>query len=132
MKITATYEVRYTFKKIHATSSEVIGEIQDSQFDFTVPIKSFFSGDSNQDSHMLQVTEAATYPSASATGKFKTDHIDAELDFHGIKRNYQLKREDHGRKASFTLDLDAHGIKRPSLLGIKIKNEVLMTFKLGQ
>jgi hypothetical protein len=132
MNVEAKYEVRYMIKKVHGVSHGITGELKSRKFFITVPLKSFTSGDSEQDSHMLQATGASLFPTVSAKGEFFEDHIKAEIEFHGILKTYQMSLKENGSVASFVLDLEAHGIKRPSLLGIKIKNEVLMTFKISQ
>lgn len=137
----ATYHVKYTLKKVEATSVEVKGKIncdaKTCEFLLAVPIKSFESSDSNRDLNMLQTTEASKYPIASAKGTFPKDvlnqenaKINAEVDFHGVKRSYSIALKEKLQKASFVLDLDGHKIERPSLFGIKIKNEMPIDFVL--
>lgn len=131
MKVEAKYEVRYTLKKVYGISHEISLKLNEETFSATVPIVSFISGDAEQDNHMFQVTEATLFPIVSVKGRFFKDHIDAEINFHGIMRTYRMSLTENGSLASFILDLEAHGVKRPSLFGIKIKNEVLMTFKIS-
>lgn len=132
MKVEAKYEVRYMIKKVQGVSQGITAELKDRKFFIAVPIKSFVSGDAEQDSHMLQVTEASLFPTVSAKGDFFEDHINAEIEFHGVLKSYQILLKANGTLASFVLDLEAHGIKRPSFLGIKIKNDVLMSFEISQ
>ena len=132
MKVDARYEVRYMIKKVHGESRGIMGELQNRKFFISVPISSFLSGDSVQDTHMLQATEASLFPTVSAKGEFFEDHIKAEIEFHGVLKPYQISLKANGTIASFVLDLEAHGIKRPSFLGFKIKNDVLMNFKISQ
>lgn len=138
----ATYHVKYTFKKVEATSSEIKGKIncgdKDCEFLLAVPVKSFVSSDSNRDLTMLQLTEADKYPVATAKGKFSkevlnqtTAQIQADVEFHGVTRNYNVSLANKMQEASLILDLDAHKIERPSLFGIKIKNELPVDFKLN-
>lgn len=137
----ATYHVKYTFKKVEATSTEVKGKINCDEkvceFLLAVPIKSFVSSDSNRDLNMLQTTEADKYPVASAKGTFAKEilsqadaKIEAQVDFHGVTKSYSILLKDKAQKASFILDLDAHKLERPSLFGIKIKNEMPIDFEL--
>lgn len=137
----ATYQVKFTFKKVEASSLEVIGKItcetNTCNFSLEVPLQSFISNDPDLDQHMLGATEAALYPIASASGTFpKTvltqpvSQIKAIIEFHGVSREYPISLRDNARKASFVLDLDKHKVKRPSLLGIKISNEVKLDFDL--
>ena len=137
----ATYHVKYTFKKIEATSSEVKGKIncdaKTCEFLLAVPIKSFVSSDSNRDLNMLQTTEADKYPIATAKGTFPKEvlsqaesKIEAMIDFHGVTQSYSITLKDKAQKANLVLDLDKHKITRPSLFGIKIKNEMPLDFEL--
>jgi hypothetical protein len=80
---------------------------------------------------MLEATEASIYPIATANGTFpkavltqSVSQIMAMIEFHGVSQEYPISIVDKARKASFVLDLDKHKVKRPSLLGIKISNEV--------
>lgn len=138
----ATYHVKYTLKKVEATSVEVKGKIncdtKTCEFLLAVPIKSFESSDSNRDLNMIQTTEASKYPIASAKGTFPKEvltqqnaQIEAEVDFHGVKKSYSIALKDKLQKASFVLNLDNHKIVRPSLFGIKIKNEMPIDFVLS-
>ena len=52
------------------------------------------------------------------------------MDFHGVTKSYSILLKDKAQKASFILDLDAHKLERPSLFGIKIKNEMPIDFEL--
>lgn len=135
----ATYHVKYTLKKVEATSVEMKGKINCDtkicEFLLAIPIKSFESSDSNRDLNMLQITEASKYPIASAKGTFPKEvltqenaKIEAEVDFHGVKKNYTIALKEKFQKASFVLDLDGHKIERPSLFRIKIKNEMPLDF----
>jgi YceI-like domain len=137
----ATYHVQYTLKKVEATSKEVKGKImcptEECEFLLAVPLKSFESSDSNRDLNMQMTTEADKFPLATAKGKFHIDElkkdktiIQAQVEMHGITKTYPVTLEKQGSKASFKLDLEAHKIERPSLFGIKIKNEVPMDFDL--
>ena len=136
-------EVKYTLKKVRSLSHQLKGSLTHqegalSDFELSVPIFSFTSGDSDFDQHLQSVVEMGLYPLAKATGQcprgvfesLKTS-IEAKIDFHGVSRVYSVQIEKAGRKASFILDLDAHQIIRPSLLGIKIKNEVLIECELN-
>lgn len=137
-------EVKYTFKKVRSQSPELKGKIemrpgeQAYTFELEVPVKSFVSSDPEFDRHLQEVTEVELYPLAQASGDFSRDLLNKDqgalqalIDFHGVKRSYEIVVKNKGSKASFILDLDSHGIKRPSLLGIKIRNEVLLSFNLN-
>ena len=129
-------EVRYTFKKVKSISHALQGTFSHEEgdvvtFELSVPIFSFKSGDKDFDQHLQSVVELASYPLAKASGHFpravlesSKSLIEAKIDFHGVCKSYSIQVEKFATRASFILDLDAHQISRPSLLGIKIKNEV--------
>lgn len=136
-----TYGARYTFKKVQGKSQQLTGKFEDKgdfiQFELSVPIRSFLSGDKDLDQHLLEVTHPETFPLASARGQVPKEvfsqakaTIAAEVEFFGVARSYTIQLEKQGTRASLILALDAHGLERPSLLGIKIKNEVLVNFEL--
>lgn len=141
----ASYQVKHLVKKVEAESKEVKGKIDcpkdQCEFLLAVPVKSFTSSDSNRDSNMRDTVEVMKYPIASAKGTFpKSDLsksswiVPAEVEFHGVKKIYDVKiskENDEKLKASFHLKLDQHNVKRPSLFGVKIEDEVPMTFEMN-
>lgn len=138
----ATYEVKYTFKKVRGSSQQLSGKVEErgdkQAFELSVPVRSFLSDDKDLDQHMQEVTRPESFSEARARGEAPKELFDqekatvsAQVEFHGVTRPYTIQLEKKGTRASFMLDLEAHGIDRPSMLGIKIKNEVLMTFELS-
>jgi hypothetical protein len=103
-----------------------------------VPVKSFDSGDSNRDLHMLQVTRGAEFPivtvrtrlpeSAAASA---TINADLEIQFAGQTVQYKqvpLQLETQGGEAHITGTIPAtladFKIDPPSLLTMPVKNEI--------
>jgi hypothetical protein len=101
-------------------------------------VKSFDSGDSNRDLHMLQVTRGAQFPivtvrtrvpeSASASA---TIYLDLEIQFAGQTVQYKqvpFKRETQGSETRITGTIPAKltdfKIDPPSLLTVPVKNEM--------
>jgi hypothetical protein len=141
----ATYEVKHLVKKVHSESKDLKGKMNCSQteceFLVAVPVKSFTSSDSNRDLNMLETTEASKFPVTMAKGKVPAEKLKTkgkwtlpiEVDFHGIKKDYNAEIEQTNNmsfKSEFILKLDQHKIERPSLFGIKIEDDVPMTFSL--
>jgi len=66
---TLAYHVSHTLHRVDGISHDARGKgvCQSGQCDFliAVPVKSFDSGDSNRDLHMLQVTRGAQFPIVS-------------------------------------------------------------------
>jgi len=116
------------------------GTCHDGQCDFliAVPVKSFDSGDSNRDIHMLQVTRGAQFPivtvrtrlpeSSSASAPI---HADLEIQFAGQTAQYkqipfQLVIQGKQTLISGTIPatLSDFKIAPPTLLALPVKNEM--------
>jgi polyisoprenoid-binding protein YceI len=107
-----------------------------------IPTASFDTADANRDSHMRETLDAAKFPFVIfkgvtnvtvpvAYGKPIESKLDGELDFHGVKTPISIPAEislskDGGAvvNAKFPVDLDAHKVERPSLLFIKVDQNV--------
>jgi len=116
------------------------GVCHDGQCDFliAVPVKSFDSGDSNRDLHMLQVTRGAQFPMVTvrtrlpvADSTSATIHADLEIQFAGQTAQYkrvpfQLVRQGNGTRISGTIPatLSDFKIDPPTLLTLPVKNEM--------
>ncbi len=115
------------------------GVCHDGQCDFliAVPVKSFDSGDSNRDLHMLQVTRGAEFPivtvrtrvpeSASTSA---TINLDLEIQFAGQTVQYKqvpFQRVVQGSETRITGTIPAKltdfKIDPPSLLTMPVKND---------
>jgi len=95
---TLTYHVSHPLHQSEGTSHAARGKgvCHDGQCDFliAVPIKSFDSGDSNRDLHMLQVTRGAEYLDAGVAQWLR---VNAPKPLKG--QNYHLwMREQYGLK----------------------------------
>lgn len=145
-KGSGVYEVKHLIKTVRSESKELKGKMECSEkeceFLIAAPVKSFASSDSNRDSNMLDTTEASKFPVTSARGKFPKEDLmksgewtlAVDVEFHGVKKTYQAKVErvkDQVFKSSFILKLDQHQIDRPSLFGVKIDDDVPMTFDIS-
>jgi hypothetical protein len=109
-----------------------------ANFLIAVPVKTFDSGDSNRDLHMLQVTRGAQFPMVvartllpeSAAGS-ATVNADLEIQFAGQTVHYkqipfQLTREGSLTKIAGTIPatLSDFKIEPPTLLTMPVKNEI--------
>jgi hypothetical protein len=103
-----------------------------------VPVKTFDSGDSNRDLHMLQVTRGGQFPMVtvrthlpeSASGSAMI-HADLEIQFAGQTAKYnqvlfQQKTQGDEIRISGTIPatLTDFKIDPPSLLTVPVKNEM--------
>jgi polyisoprenoid-binding protein YceI len=122
----------FIFDKDNPTASNV---------DLFVPVFSFDSKNSNRDSNMLDVIEDYFYPTVSFTssGIIKQEnqyYIKGLLFFHGIKKeitipvNFTLDDKKIKVDADFSISLTDYKIKRPSLLTIKMKDDIAIKFFL--
>ena len=105
-----------------------------------VDVTTFDSGNSNRDSHAMEVIDAITYPYASFSSTSIVQRGDSlkvagKLTFHGITKDVVLmgitkwsqnKLEVDG---GFEISLTAFHVERPSLLMVPVKDELLFTLK---
>jgi hypothetical protein len=110
------------------------------QCDFLVaaPVKSFDSGDSNRDLHMLQVARGAQFPMvtvrfrlAETTVSQATIQVDLDIDFAGQTAHYKqvaFQKTAQGNDQRITGTIPAKltdfKIEPPSLLAIPTKDEI--------
>jgi hypothetical protein len=139
---TLTYHVSHPLHSSEGVSHTARGKgvCHEGQCEFfiAVAVKSFDSGDSNRDLHMVQVTRGAQFPmvvvrtrlpeTASATA---TIHADLEIQFAGQTAQYkqvafELATQGNQIRISGTIPatLSDFKIDPPSLLAIPVKNEM--------
>jgi len=139
---TLTYHVSHPLHQVDGVSYAAKGKgvCHEGRCDFliAVPVKTFDSGDSNRDLHMLQVTRGAQFPivtvrtrlSESATTS-ATVNLDLEVQFAGQTFEYKqisFERSVHGSETRITGTIPAKltdfRIDPPSLLTMPIKNDI--------
>ena len=139
---TITYHVSHPLHQTDGVSHGARGKgvCHDGQCDFliAVPVKSFDSGDSNRDLHMIQVTRGAEFPmvtvrtrlpeSVSGSASIKAD---LEIQFAGQTAHYQqiafeVTNQGNDKKVTGTIPatLVDFKIDPPSLLTMPVKNEI--------
>src|SRR6202166_3272147 len=139
---TLTYHVSHTLHQTEGVSHAARGKgvCHAGQCDFliAVPVKSFDSGDSNRDLHMLQVTRGAQFPMVTVRTRLPeaasisaTIHADLEIQFAGQTAQYkqvpfELVTQGNATRISGTIPatLSDFKIAPPSLLAIPVKNEM--------
>jgi hypothetical protein len=139
---TLTYHVSHPLHLSEGVSHEVRGKgvCHEGQCDFliAVPVKSFDSGDSNRDLHMIQVTRGAQFPMVTVRTKLPesaansaTVQADLEIQFAGQTAQYkqvsfQLEKQGNQIRISGTIPatLTDFKIDPPSLLTMPVKNEI--------
>jgi hypothetical protein len=139
---TLTYHVSHKLHESEGVSHAARGKgvCHDGQCEFliAVAVKSFDSGDSNRDLHMVQVTRGAEFPivtvrtrlpeSASSSA---TLNADLEIQFAGQTAQYKkvpFKVETQGADTHITGTIPAtltdFKVDPPSLLTMPVKNEI--------
>lgn len=122
----------------HAARGKGVCHAGECDFLIAVPVKSFDSGDSNRDLHMIQVTRGAEFPIVqvrtrlpeSAAGS-STFSANLKIQFAGQEVEYkqvllQLKVNGNEAKISATIPatLSDFKIDPPTLLTLPVKNDV--------
>ncbi len=139
---TLTYHVSHPLHETEGVSHAARGKgvCQAGQCDFLIaaPVKSFDSGDSNRDLHMLQVSRGGESPLVSVRSRVPdtavgsgTIHADLEIQFAGQTVQYkqvEFKVTAQGTSMRLTGTIPAKvsdfKIDPPSLLAIPIKNDI--------
>ena len=139
---TLTYHVSHPLHQSegvsHAARGKGVCHAGQCEFLIAVPVKSFDSGDSNRDLHMLQVTRGAEFPMVTvrtrlpeAASASATVHADLDIQFAGQAAHYkevsfQLVTQGTETKISGTIPatLSDFKIDPPSLLTLPVKNEI--------
>jgi hypothetical protein len=139
---TLTYHVSHPLHQSegvsHAARGKGVCHAGQCEFLIAVPVKSFDSGDSNRDLHMLQVTRGAEFPMVTVRTRLPEAvavsaivHADLEIQFAGQAAYYkevsfQLTTQGTETKISGTIPatLSDFKIDPPSLLALPVKNEI--------
>ncbi|MCB0391901.1 MAG: YceI family protein [Bdellovibrionales bacterium] len=142
-----TYHVHFVLKEVSGTSKQVKGKgkcIENKcKFLFASEVKSFDSGDSNRDLHMLEVTKGAKHPlvvvNVDALNKIENKKAISKLNikFAGVSKDYEnypvnVELNGHQLKASGQLKilLSEFQVQRPSLLGMKVDDNIEIDFNI--
>ena len=114
------------------------------------PSESFDTGNVNRDAHMKEAIEAAKYPwvELKALGEgvkppatfpsTEKKTFKAQLSFHGVQQVFDLPVDvtwDAANKVhantTFAISLDAYKVERPSLMFVKVDDELKLDAKLA-
>ena len=139
---TLTYHVSHPLHQSegvsHAAKGKGVCHAGQCDFLIAVPVKSFDSGDTNRDLHMLQVTRGAEFPLVTVRTRLpesdaaaSTINADLEIQFAGQTVQYKqvpFKVEKQGNEIHITGTIPAtladFKIEPPSLLTIPVKNDI--------
>jgi hypothetical protein len=139
---TLTYHMSHPLHEVdgvsHAARGKGVCSAGQCDFLLAVPVKSFDSGDSNRDLHMLQVTRGAEFPVVtvrfrlpeSALGSATLD-CDLEVQFAGNTAHYShvifhqtIDGGTHHITGTVPSTLTDFNIPAPSFLTVPIKNDI--------
>ncbi|MFZ0808362.1 MAG: YceI family protein [Candidatus Sulfotelmatobacter sp.] len=139
---TLTYHVSHPLHQTDGTSHAARGKgiCHEGQCEFliAVPVKTFDSGDTNRDLHMIQVTRGAEFPMVTVRTRLPESDTtassikaDLEIQFAGQTVSYkqillEVKTEGSDKRITGTIPatLSDFKIDPPSLLTMPVKNEI--------
>lgn len=139
---TLSYHMSHPMHEVDGVSHAARGKgvCHAGQCDFLIaaPVKSFDSGDSNRDLHMLEATRGGQFPMVVVRTQFPeaaiastTIRVDLEVQFAGHTVHYRdvpFQRVTQGKDVRISGVIPAtcsdFKIDRPSFLTVPIKNEI--------
>lgn len=139
---TLTYHMTHPIHQVYGVSHAAKGKgvCHSGECDFLIaaPVKSFDSGDSNRDLHMLEAVRGAQFPMVVVRTRFPeaataspTIYADLDVQFAGQTAHYKhvpFQRVAHGNEVQITGTIPAtcsdFKIDRPSFLTVPINNEI--------
>jgi polyisoprenoid-binding protein YceI len=141
-----TYRMTHPLHEIEATSKDATYklEVDPSKKEIvsvsaTVDVTTFDSGNSNRDSHAMEVIDAISYPevafiSSSVAVVGDSLKVTGKLTFHGVTQDVVTMASAKWLpdkvvvNGSFVLSLTAFKIERPSLLMIPVEDGLRFTY----
>jgi polyisoprenoid-binding protein YceI len=141
-----TYRIVHPLHEIEATSKDATYQLEIDpakkeivSVSATVDVTTFDSGNSNRDSHAMEVIDAISYPevsfvSSSVTGTGDSLKVTGKLTFHGVTKDIVAMATSKWSvdkievRGSFVLSLTDFKIERPSLLMIPVEDALRFTF----
>jgi hypothetical protein len=139
---TLTYHMSHPVHEVdgvsHAAKGKGVCHANQCDFLIAAPVKSFDSGDSNRDLHMVEVTKGAQFPMVVVRTHFPeadtgepTVYADLDVQFAGQTAHYShvpFQRVTQGKEVHITGVVPAtcsdFKIDRPTFLTVPIKNEI--------
>ena len=108
---------------------------------FNADVMSFDSGNSNRDSHAMEVLDALSFPTVSFQSKNITNsgdqlQVTGDLTFHGVTKTISFPATATSANSKLTVQgkanvsLTAFQIERPSLLMIPVQDTLRISFTM--
>jgi polyisoprenoid-binding protein YceI len=142
-----TYQLTHPLHEIESTSKEVdcsidfdLSKKEIQRVDVRIDVTTFNSGNSNRDSHAMEVIDALSYPevdfqSKNIYAKGDSIKVQGKLTFHGVTKDITISAKPKWQdkklyvNGNFAVSLTAFKIERPSLLMIPVKDELRFSFQ---
>jgi hypothetical protein len=139
---TLSYHISHPLHEVDGVSHSALGKgvCHAGQCDFLIAaqVKSFDSGDSNRDLHMIQVTQGAKFPIVSVRAHLTEADLsssaivcDLDIEFAGQTAHYQhlafqqaVQGNQHRITGTIPSTLSDFKISRPSFFTVTLKNEM--------
>jgi hypothetical protein len=139
---TLSYHMSHPMHEVDGTSHAAKGKgvcyAGWCDFLIAVQVKTFDSGDTNRDLHMIEATRGAQFPMIAVRAHFAQDeiasqwiHADLEVQFAGQTAHYTRVPFERTQQSSevritgtISLTCSDFKIERPSFLTVPIKNEI--------
>jgi hypothetical protein len=139
---TLTYHMSHPIHEVdgvsHAARGKGVCHAGECEFLVAVPVKSFDSGDSNRDLHMIQTTRGAEFPIVTVRFRLAQASLtapsldcDLEVQFAGNTAHYShvafhqtVEGPNHHITGSIPSTLTDFKIPPPTFLTVPIKNEI--------
>ncbi|HEY3388813.1 MAG TPA: YceI family protein [Prolixibacteraceae bacterium] len=143
---TMTYKLTHPLHEIEATSKDINcwADLDPSTKTIShvyvqIDVTTFNSGNSNRDSHAMEVIDAISYPyvkfnSSGISQNGDKIKVSGKLLFHGVTRDLVFdatpKWEGNNLTVTgdFVISLTAYKVERPSLLLVPVNDELHFTF----
>lgn len=140
-----TYQLSHLLHEIESTSKEAncnididLSKKEIKKVFVQIDVTTFNSGNSNRDSHAMEVIDALSFPdsrftSSSITQKGDSLKVYGKLTFHGITQDiviYAATKWSSNKlvvNGNFDISLTAFKVERPSLLLIPVKDVLKFT-----
>lgn len=144
---TVTYSAKHPLHKWDGVSHDVNCALiyndetkQAETVAVSLKVSSFNSDNNNRDSHAIEVLDGLKYPNVTfvssdvKSGENGTLVAKGNLTFHGVTKpvTLQATRKEAGGKITLTGEfpvlLSAYNIERPSLMGLKVEDDMVLRF----
>jgi polyisoprenoid-binding protein YceI len=142
-----SYSLAHPMHKTDATSKDFSCELTVNESDiqsvrFSAEVTSFDSGNSNRDSHAMEVVEGVLYPDITfmssdikkADGKLT---VSGNLTFHGVTKPVSFESMLSSSetktviKGETVIKLSDHKVERPKLMLIAVSDEMKISFAMS-